>query len=195
MHKLHKIILLLACILPTTILPVSLAGIESFNVPHLTQGEISGVNAARQYDAQLRAQQLENQIAMQRLRQIQLESEQLTQDNQDTNSHLRIMIFAKTRYPTYLGCMNCAEYVKDSISNVGGPYGSKDARKSIFYKRGLYGSLTSDLSACNPHALHPPFIIDSNGKIYGLLTLNLKLPGVTKNPLMLYWLKTYVCSS
>ncbi|HLJ85678.1 MAG TPA: hypothetical protein VKZ53_02585 [Candidatus Angelobacter sp.] len=84
----------------------------------------------------------------------------------------KLMLFGGLNHKTYLGCLNCSEYVTDSISNEYGIHGSSYSSDSIKNHYSEYGSAYSTYSACNQYASDPPVIVDSNGIYYGRLTLN-----------------------
>lgn len=181
-----------------------MAAIQPMNFPALTPEQtnpfIYGMMQGQQYvqnqmvfAEQLREKQLQNQMMEQ-----QFAEEQLTENQQkyqrNSNTYLKIMIFSQNKYPSYLGCFNCSIYMKDSIHNDGNSFGNRNGRKSIFNAHGIYGSTNSDLSVCNRHALHPPIIVDNEGVIYGLLTLNTNLQGAITEPSVIKWLRTHVCT-
>lgn len=124
------------------------------------------------YEQDLQTKQLQNQMLKQQLSQERRISQETT-----TNTQAKIMIFSQNKYPTYLGCLNCPYYAKDSIHNDGTSFGSENGKKSIFNRHCAYGSKDSNVSACNSHATHPPVIVDNSGTNYGLLTLNTRLHG------------------
>lgn len=161
-------------------------------VPMLTSEQTNPVQAGVLQSQQIMLNQM--QIAQQYQRYLQMKQEREQEQVENVNNPVKIMVFSQNKYPTYLGCFNCAYYTKESIHNDGGPFGSRYAEKSIYNPQGTYGSHYSKLSACNPQASHPPIIVDSNGTIYGLLTLNTALPNAIRDPFVLKWLKNHVCS-
>ena len=84
----------------------------------------------------------------------------------------KLMLFGGLNHTTYLGCLNCADYATDSISNEYGTHGSQYSSDSIKNHYSQYGSAYSIYSSCSPYATDPPVIVDSNGNYYGRLTLN-----------------------
>ena len=84
----------------------------------------------------------------------------------------KLMLFGGPGHNTYLGCLNCSEFARDSVLNEFGRHGSAFQADSIFNKIGQYGSAISAYSACNPIASDPPVIVDSQGRFYGRLTVN-----------------------
>ena len=89
------------------------------------------------------------------------------------------------RGSVYLGCINCHKMDSDALSNQFGDYGGQFSETSVYYKFGDYGSQFSDVSACNPRAQNPPFVMDENGRFLGFLTLNTRLNGTVIPPRLL----------
>ena len=73
---------------------------------------------------------------------------------------------------TYLGKLTTNEFDSDSIFNEYGTYGSKYSLQSIWNEYGTYGSKYSLQSAFNDYTFTPPYIVTSDGTIYGRLTTN-----------------------
>ena len=111
------------------------------------------------------------------------------------NNQPKIMLFSQTKIPVYLGCINCAANVMDSISNPNSVFGSKSGAQSISNSTSLYGAANSNFSACNPNALYPPIVENNFGAKYGLLTLNTALPFAMTDPKILALLKKNVCKN
>ena len=86
------------------------------------------------------------------------------------------------RGAVYLGCVNCNKMDSDALANQFGDYGSQFSSTSIYSKFGDYGSQFSDVSACNPRAQNPPFIMDEDGKLRGFVTLNTRFNGTVIPP-------------
>ena len=84
----------------------------------------------------------------------------------------KIMIFGGEGRRTYLGCLSCSEYSTDSVFNAYGDHGSRYSNESVWNHYSDFGSRYSNYGACNPYANDPPVIVDSEGKFYGRLTLN-----------------------
>ena len=84
----------------------------------------------------------------------------------------KLMLFGGTNNQTYLGCVNCSSYDKDSIFNEYGTYGNSYSSSSIWNSYGSYGSTYSKYSPWNPYATNPPIVVDSKGKFYGYFTVN-----------------------
>lgn len=78
---------------------------------------------------------------------------------------------------TYLGKLTTNEFDSDSIFNEFGTYGSKFSSKSIWNEFGTYGSMFSSQSAFNDFTFTPPYIVASDGTIYGRLTTNKFISG------------------
>jgi len=78
---------------------------------------------------------------------------------------------------TYLGKLTTNEFDSDSIFNEYGTYGSKYSSKSIWNEYGTYGSKYSSQSAFNDYTSTPPYIVTSDGTIYGRLTTNKFISG------------------
>jgi hypothetical protein len=120
--------------------------------------------------------------------------EQMAREEQlEMQSQIKIMVFSQTKHNTYLGCLNCSEYIEDSMHNPESRFSSRIAKTSIFNSHSQHGSINSDLSPCNPYAKHPPIVIDNNDTVYGLLTLNTKLQKGIKVPVVTQWLEQVVC--
>jgi hypothetical protein len=98
------------------------------------------------------------------------------------------MIFGGEGHKTYLGCLNCSQYVADSVLNKYGTHGSPYSSDSIWNKYGEYGSAYSNYGACNRYAVDPPVIVDQDGNYYGRLTLNTYHPEIGMGRRYLDWL-------
>jgi len=70
-----------------------------------------------------------------------------------------------------------SKYSSKSIWNEYGTYGSKYSSKSIWNEYGTYGSKYSSQSAFNDYTFTPPYIVTSDGTIYGRLTTNKFISG------------------
>ena len=75
-------------------------------------------------------------------------------------------------YDTYLGCINCNQWDKNSINNTNGVYGSKFSSTSIHNSNSEFGSKFSDKSPHNQFATHPPMVVNEKGDFIGYLTTN-----------------------
>ena len=75
----------------------------------------------------------------------------------------------------YLGTLDRTS--GDSVWNEHGLYGDPESPFSIMNREGRYGSETSDESAFNPYATHPPVIKDASGSFIGYLSTNEYLIG------------------
>jgi hypothetical protein len=84
----------------------------------------------------------------------------------------KLMLFGGQNHKVYLGCLNCSEYAPDSIFNKFGNNGNQFSSESILNRFSEFGSRFSQYGACNPLALDPPVIVDSEGRYFGRLTLN-----------------------
>jgi len=71
-----------------------------------------------------------------------------------------------------LGKLTTNEFDSDSIFNEYGTYGSEYSSQSIWNEYGTYGSEYSSQSAFNDYTFTPPYIVTSDGTIYGRLTTN-----------------------
>ena|SRR5690348_2062662 len=113
--------------------------------------------------------------------------------NETGNS--RLMLFGGPDHKTYLGCLNCTQYVNDSVLNEYGQHGSRYSSESIWNHYSDYGSAYSTYGACNPYATDPPVMVDDEGKFYGRLTLNIYHPEFGAGRNYYNWLKQSVCES
>lgn len=75
-------------------------------------------------------------------------------------------------YSTYLGCINCDQWDKNSINNTNGIYGSRFSSTSIHNSNSEFGSKFSDKSPNNQFATHPPIVVNEKGDFIGYLTTN-----------------------
>jgi hypothetical protein len=161
----------------------------AFSVPNYGGNElIDGMMQGQQFfynnrmNAQkVRAAELQNQLMQQELN-------ERRQIERQTN-YEKIILISLDKKNNFLGCMSCSPHKKDSIHNVNGPFTNKNKKNSIFNSQGPYGSSYSDFSACNVNATHPPLMTNDEGHIYGLITLNTKLDGAIREPIILKWLK------
>lgn len=162
---------------------------RTFPMPTLQQGSpfggvLSDATAKRAAMAEVEELELRNKYM----------KEQMAQRRQlEMQSRIKIMVFSQINH-AYLGCVNCSEYIEDSMHNSESRYSSRHAKTSIFNSRSPHGSSRSDISPCNPYAKYPPIVIDNNGTVYGLLTLNTKLREGIKTPVITQWLKQTVCT-
>ena len=83
-----------------------------------------------------------------------------------------ILLFGGTDHRTFLGCLSCSQFDRESIFNQFGPYGSYLSAQSIWNSFGLYGSQFSSLSVCSELASAPPVVVDKAGNFYGRLSVN-----------------------
>jgi len=105
----------------------------------------------------------------------------------------KLMIFGGEGHKTYLGCLSCSEYATDSIFNNYGDHGSRFSNESVWNHYSDYGSRYSDEGACNPYAYDPPVIVDSDGRFYGRLTLNVYHAQIGGGTRYHDWLANTVC--
>lgn len=94
----------------------------------------------------------------------------------------------------FLGCLNCGETDRDSITNPMGRFGSPVSRLSIANPISEYGSPVRATSACNPVASRPPLVVTGTGKVLGELTSNEARRGRITDANIVRWLAS-VCSS
>jgi hypothetical protein len=85
----------------------------------------------------------------------------------------KLMLFGGASHQAYLGCLNCPASASDSILNEYGAHGSRYDMRSIVNQFSDFGSAYSNYSACNAHATDAPVVVDSAGRFYGRLTMNL----------------------
>ena len=111
-----------------------------------------------------------------------------------TSETAKLMIFGGDDHKVYLGCLNCSQYVTDSIFNQFGTSGSPYSSESIWNHFSQYGSAYSSYGACNPYASDPPVIVDSGGRFYGRLTLNEYSKELGIGAKFYPWLKGTVCA-
>ncbi len=107
----------------------------------------------------------------------------------------KFMIFGGVDHKIYLGCLNCSQYVSDSVFNEYGQHGSRYSSESIWNHYGEYGSAYSTYGACNAYATDPPVIVDNAGNYYGRLTLNRYHAQFGAGGKYYDWLKQSVCES
>jgi len=106
----------------------------------------------------------------------------------------KLLIFGGSDHKTYLGCLNCSEYDKDSVFNTYGSHGSEYSSVSIMNSYSEFGSHYSSYSACNEYASDPPVVVDLNGKYYGRLTIN-NYKEQINNQNIVQWLISSVCKN
>ena len=90
----------------------------------------------------------------------------------------QLFLMADDDEGTFLGSFE-NEYASKSIFNKFGNYGSQFSSTSIFNQFSQYGSEFSKYSAFNKLATNPPIIVDDEGNIYGVLSINSRAKGVT----------------
>jgi hypothetical protein len=103
-----------------------------------------------------------------------------------------VVVVSSLDQNTVLGCLSCDEWEKFSILDKYGPYGI-DSPNSVWDRNGMFGSDTSDCSACNPKAKNPPIIIDCYGQEIGRLSLSPDFPANYKEETVQQWLRKKVC--
>jgi len=135
---------------------------------------------------EVKSQQLQNEMMEQKFEEERRAATSLL-------ANRTVIIVGQGAKTVNLGCVNCDNRSLYSIHNSQGRYGSRSGVKSIFNSSGKYGSPESDYSPCNPDATHPPIIEDTNGGVYGLLTMNTRLPGALIAPGIQGWLTSRVC--
>jgi hypothetical protein len=107
----------------------------------------------------------------------------------------KIIIFGGQNHGTYLGCLSCSQYERDSVFNEVGPYGSRYSNESIWNSYHQFGSSFSPFSSCNPQASDPPVLVDQDGSFYGRLTLNRFHPQIGAGVRLIPWLTSTVCGN
>lgn len=93
----------------------------------------------------------------------------------------------------YLGCLSCDEHAEDSMINQTGQFGDRWSPLSLSNHASRYGDATSTTSACNPTALSPPVVEDSQGHILGRLTVNPYDKGAFRLGNAQTWLRYGIC--
>lgn len=83
-----------------------------------------------------------------------------------------LILVADDDKATFLGELTTNEFDSDSIFNKFGTYGNEFSTKSIWNEFGRYGGEFSRYSPFNEFSLHPPMIIDGDGRVVGYLTVN-----------------------
>jgi hypothetical protein len=106
---------------------------------------------------------------------------------------IKLKIYGGEFGKTYLGCINCETTDVDSVFNKDGPYGDPESPGSILNKGGRYGRPISAVSACDPQAPSPPFVVDDKGHYYGTLTTDPYDKGAFKASFIRQWLVSGVC--
>lgn len=101
-----------------------------------------------------------------------------TANAQDKKPLNELLLVADNDEGTFLGTFE-DESEADSIFNERGNYGSRYSSTSIFNQFSQYGSQFSAYSAFNEFASHPPIIMDDKGNVYGRLSINSFVRGVT----------------
>ncbi len=94
------------------------------------------------------------------------------QSNTQPQAPVALFLFGGESNRTYLGCLNCDEFHADSVRNEYGRYGSPYSATSILNPYGPYGGPFAPMSPCNPFGQRPPRVVDSEGRFYGVLTVN-----------------------
>lgn len=105
----------------------------------------------------------------------------------------KLMIFGGLGHQTYLGCLSCSEYDRESVFNSYGSFGSPYSSTSVLNPYSQFGSRYSAYGACNPYASDPPVIVDADGNYYGRLTTNRARSDGPPTPEVAAWLAG-VCS-
>ena len=111
------------------------------------------------------------------------------------NAQGALLIYGDRNKDIYLGCLNCSQYDRDSVTNPRSPFASTRARTSIYNLNGPFGSQNSDYSACNRFAQDPPIVVDENGNRYGTLTLNNFHRDAIQDREVVSWLVNTVCGA
>lgn len=83
-----------------------------------------------------------------------------------------LLIFGADEFYTFLGCVNCAPSEVLSIWNPLGPYGSTNSQISIWSTNYEFGNASAQVCPWNEFGRKPPFLIDTQGKVHGVLTIN-----------------------
>jgi hypothetical protein len=82
-----------------------------------------------------------------------------------------LLLFGGVGHKEFLGCLNCSEFVGNSIWNEMSTYGWKNGF-GTWNSLGSYKNSFSSYSACNEFASDPPVIVDAKGAYYGRLSIN-----------------------
>jgi len=98
----------------------------------------------------------------------------------------KILIYGGENSDVFLGCLNCDKFDKESIWNSTGDYGSTLGEYSIWNKFRKYGGEMGDYSPFNKFSTTPPILVDSNGKSYGFLSVDLLHKQSTELELAIY---------
>jgi len=112
-----------------------------------------------------------------------------------SETRTKIMIFGGQNHRTFLGCLSCSEYERDSVFNEVGPYGSRYTSESIWNSYRQFGSSYSPYSVCNPNASDPPVLVNQDGVFYGRLSLNRFHSQIGMGTRLIPWLTNTVCSN
>lgn len=105
------------------------------------------------------------------------------------NKNAVYYVYSLENPPKYLGKMSSNLFSEDSIFNSTGIYGNRNAETSLWNTYSRYCDFDSQYSIYNYNASYPPFIVDTNGYICGIITMNSKLdtpavPAYTLSELM-----------
>lgn len=92
-----------------------------------------------------------------------------------------LLLYGGKDNETYLGCVTCNKFDKESIWNKYGTYGSKYNKISIWNEYGTYGSKYNNYSPWNDYGKNPPMVVDENGDFYGYFSTNEFIKKRTKN--------------
>lgn len=95
-------------------------------------------------------------------------------------------------YDIMLGDLHSRNWAQKSIFNKNGKFGVL-AKHSLWDRNGIYSSDTSDCSACNPRANHPPIIVNQYGREVSKLSLNRKFSITFKTDMLTKFLKKEIC--
>lgn len=107
----------------------------------------------------------------------------------------RLELWGGLSYGQYLGCLTCNEFHTESVFNQFGRYGSQFSSTSIWNPFSQYGSRFSAYSPCNEFGTSPPRVIDVTRNLFvGELTLNQFRTNAWRDPVVVTWLRTQVCS-
>lgn len=94
---------------------------------------------------------------------------------------------------TFLGCLDCGRYDRDSVANPDGPHGSRYSRESVFNPNSEFGSRYSRFSACNRNADSAPVVVDGKGAQHGRLSTNPYARDPVRDPGLRAWIAA-VCT-
>jgi hypothetical protein len=99
-----------------------------------------------------------------------------------------LLIFGGDDQRLFLGCLTCPAIDADSLDNPYGKYGNKYSASSVLNKFSLIRNPYTSVSMCNPHALHPPIVVDGYGKFHGELTVSSTRPARVQARNLQRWL-------